>query len=183
MKENQRRLKSWQGWLLFCAAVVVVFLLGMLAASVTERRAEIRSIYANKKVELTPFESRNGIYRENYPRQYDTWTNTADTTFTSEYNGSQLVDVLAQRPQMVIFWAGYAFSREYNTPRGHMHAIHDMIDILRTANPGVDGEGDLQPGTCWVCKSPDVPRMMQAMGVDNFYKTKWSELGLSLIHI
>ena len=182
MKENQRRLKSWQGWLLFCAAVVVVFLLGMLAASVTERRAEIRSIYANKKVELTPFESRNGIYRENYPRQYDTWTNTADTTFTSEYNGSQPVDVLAQRPQMVIFWAGYAFSREYNTPRGHMHAIHDMIDILRTGNPGVDGEGDLQPGTCWVCKSPDVPRMMQAMGVDNFYKTKWSELGSEIVN-
>lgn len=182
MKENQRRLKSWQGWLLFCAAVVVVFLLGMLAASVTERRAEIQSIYANKKVELKPFESRNGIYRENYPRQYDTWTNTADTTFTSEYNGSQAVDVLAQRPQMVIFWAGYAFSREYNTPRGHMHAIHDMIDILRTGNPGVDGEGDIQPGTCWVCKSPDVPRMMQAMGVDNFYKTKWSELGSEIVN-
>ena len=39
-----------------------------------------------------------------------------------------------------------------------------------------------QPATCWTCKSPDVPRMMQAMGVDNFYKGKWASLGKEIVN-
>lgn len=149
--------------------MVLVFCLGLLAASVTERRAEIASIYANKKDKIAPLEARNEMYKGNYAREYETWTQTKDTTFRSEFNGSQAVDVLAQRPNMVLLWAGYAFSREYASPRGHMHAIEDVQKILRTGNPGVDGATDMQPATCWTCKSPDVPRMMQAIGVDNFY--------------
>ena len=179
---NQRKLKPWLGWLLFGGALVIVFLLGLLAASVTERRAEIQSIYANKKVEIPNGEARNEIYGINYPRQFETWQNTADTTFVSKYNSSDIVDVLAQRPEMVIFWAGYAFSREYGTPRGHMHAIEDMRNTLRVGNPGIEGDKDMQPGTCWTCKSPDVPRMMNKMGVAEFYKTRWSELGDEIVN-
>lgn len=179
---NQRRLKPWLGWLLFGGALVIVFLLGLLAASVTERRAEIQSIYANKKVEIPNGEARNEIYGINYPRQFETWQNTADTTFVSKYNSSDIVDVLAQRPEMVIFWAGYAFSREYGTPRGHMHAIEDMRNTLRVGNPGIEGDKDMQPGTCWTCKSPDVPRMMNKIGVAEFYKSQWSELGDEIVN-
>ncbi len=182
MKNKERKLKSWQGWLIFSSSMVVVFCLGLLAASVTERRAEIQSIYANKKDKIAPFEARNEMYRGNYPREYETWTYTADTSFRSEFNGSQAIDVLEQRPNMVIFWAGYAFSRDYTSPRGHMHAIQDMQRTLRTGNPGIDGAGDMQPATCWVCKSPDVPRMMQAIGVDEFYKNKWSSLGSDIVN-
>ncbi len=46
---SQRKLKPWQSWAIFGGSMVVVFCLGLLAASVTERRAEIASIYANKK--------------------------------------------------------------------------------------------------------------------------------------
>ena len=45
--------------------------------------------------------------------------------------------MLEQRPEMVVLWAGYAFSRHYNTPRGHKHALEDMRKILRTGNPGI----------------------------------------------
>lgn len=83
---------------------------------------------------------------------------------------------------MVIFWAGYAFSRDYTSPRGHMHAIEDVTRTLRTGNPDIDGDGDIQPATCWTCKSPDVPRMMQAIGVDNFYKSKWSQMGSEIVN-
>lgn len=177
-----RKLKPWHGWLLFGVTVVVVFLLGMLAASVTERRAEIQSIYANVKTNLEPQEAKNELYAGNYTRQYETWLETADTTFHSMYNGSQARDVLADRPEMVIFWAGYAFSREYTSPRGHMHAIEDMRGTLRTGHPGVDGAKDLQPATCWTCKSPDVPRVMQEMGVAEYYKSPWSALGSEIVN-
>ena len=37
----EKKLKSWQGWLLFGGTMVVVFVLGMIAASVNERHAEV----------------------------------------------------------------------------------------------------------------------------------------------
>lgn len=181
MKER-KRLKSWQGWVLFISAMVAVFCLGLLAASITERRAEVRSIFANKKVEIAPMEARNALFQSNYPREYETWLQTADTSFVSEFNGNKFVDVLAQRPEMVVFWAGYAFSREYGSSRGHYYAIHDMLHTLRTGSPGVDGMDDIQPSTCWVCKSPDVPRMMQAIGIGEFYQKKWSEMGSEIVN-
>lgn len=179
---EKRKLKSWQGWLLFTASMVVVFCLGLLAASITERRAEVQTIFANKKVQLKPGETRNVLFKENYPREYETWKQTEDTTFVSEFNGSKQVDILAKRPEMVILWSGYSFSRDYRSPRGHYHAIEDIRNILRTGSPGVDGQGDIQPGTCWTCKSPDVPRMMQQMGIANFYNAKWSELGAQIVN-
>jgi len=177
----EKNLKSWQGWLLFIVAMVVVFILGLLAASVTERRAEVASVFNNKKVEIKGIEPRNEIFGENYPREYQTWLQTADTTFKSLHNGSQKQDVLAARPNMVILWAGYAFAKDYNTPRGHMHALEDIYQSLRTGAPMTADEGP-QPATCWTCKSPDVPRMMQAIGVDSFYIKKWAALGSEIVN-
>ena len=106
---------------------------------------------------------------------------TAKTDFQSEFNGNVAVDVLEQRPEMVILWAGYAFSKDYSTPRGHMHAIEDITATLRTGAPATDADGP-QPSTCWTCKSPDVPRMMEAIGVDAFYNNKWGALGGEIVN-
>lgn len=177
----EKKIKSWQGWLLFLGTMVVIFILGMLASSVMERKAEVASVFNNKKVDIKGIEARNEIFGENYPREYQTWTETIDTTFESEFNGSQMVDVLEQRPAMVILWAGYAFSKDYSTPRGHMHAIDDIRHSLRTGAPQTDKDGP-QPSTCWTCKSPDVPRMMESMGVENFYNNKWGALGKEIVN-
>ncbi len=165
--------------------MIVVFLLGLLVSSLMERRAEVASVFNNKRVEFEDsIVAQNERFKADYPREYETWSMTEDTTFKSKYNSSQEVDVLEQRPEMVVLWAGYAFSRHYNTPRGHKHALDDMRKILRTGNPGIDGDADMQPATCWTCKGPDVPRMMRelsdsksVMDPANFYAKKWSELG------
>ncbi len=65
---TERKLKPWQGWAIFGGTMVVVFCLGLLAASITERRAEIASIYANKKDQIVPLEARNEMYKGYYPR-------------------------------------------------------------------------------------------------------------------
>ncbi len=177
----EKKLKSWQGWLLFGGAMLIVFGLGVLASSILTRRAEIASVMNNKKVEIKGIESRNEMFADNYPREYETWLQTADTTFESENNGSKAVDVLAQRPNMVILWAGYAFSKDYATPRGHMHAIEDVTATLRTGAPMGDKDGP-QPATCWACKSPDIPRVMGIMGVEAFYKQKWGAMGAEIVN-
>ena len=178
-----QQLKRWQGWLLFGGSMVLVFILGLVVSSLLERRAEVVSIYNNRKHLFTDsIVSQNEKFAEDFPREYQSWARTADTTYQGEFNGSQRADVLAARPEMVVLWAGYSFSTEYNTPRGHKHAIEDMTEILRTGSPGVNGNKDVQPGTCWTCKSPDVPRMMREKGIAEFYKAPWSQWGNEIVN-
>ena len=172
-----KQLKRWQGWLLFGGSMVVVFILGLLVSSLLERRAEAVSIFNNRKTPMEGIVSENSKFASDFPREYETWKQTADTTFKSEFNSSQAVDVLDQRPNMVILWAGYAFSWDYATPRGHQHAVEDLRRTLRTGAPGVTEGKEPQPGTCWTCKGPDVPRLMKEHGVANFYKAPWSKWG------
>ena len=162
--------------------MVAVFLLGLLAASITERRAEIASIYNNKKVEISGIEPRSRLWGQNYPREYATWEKTAEMDFRSKYLGNAPEDVLETRPNMVVLWAGYAFARDYKAPRGHWYTIEDMRATLRTAAPGVNGQGDLQPGTCWTCKSPDVVRLIKDLGAAEYYKSDWSRFGPEVVN-
>ncbi len=177
------QLKKWQGWLLFGGAIVVVFLLGLICSSLLERRAEVASVFNNRRTPMTDsIVAQNEQFAKDFPREYETWAMTEDTTYKGKYNSSQEVDVLENNPDMVILWAGYAFSRDYNTPRGHRHAVEDVTKILRTGNPGIDGDADMQPGTCWTCKGPDVPRLMREKGLANFYGAKWSDWGKEMMN-
>lgn len=169
-------------WGIFLVVLVVIFLLGMLAASITEKRAQINTLYtSSKKVELTGIESNNDKWKENYPREYSTWLKTADMDFKSKHMGNKVEDVLEHRPNMVVLWAGYAFAKDYNAPRGHMYAIKDIRESLRTATPQNDTDGPMF-GTCWTCKGPDVPRMMDKIGIDKFYQSKWGALGSEIVN-
>ncbi|MDR1049722.1 MAG: ammonia-forming cytochrome c nitrite reductase [Deltaproteobacteria bacterium] len=159
-----------------------VVVLALIAASVTTRRAEVASIYNNKKIEITGIEAKSRLWGENYPREYETWKKTANMDFKSKYHGNIVQDALGERPDMVILWAGYAFARDYKAPRGHSYTIEDMQNTLRTASPGVDGGTDLQPATCWSCKSPDVPRMIEELGAADFYKSPWSSMGPQIVN-
>lgn len=169
------------GWVLFFVVMGTVFLLGLLAASVTERRAEIASIFNNKRVEIKGIESRNEIWGKSYPREYNTWAKTADMDFKSKHLGNMREDVLESRPEMVVLWAGYAFAQAYESPRGHKYALEDIRNTLRTGAPN-ENTKDMQPSTCWTCKSPDVPRLMHEHGIAEFYKTPWSKFGHEVVN-
>ncbi|MGE5399314.1 MAG: ammonia-forming cytochrome c nitrite reductase subunit c552, partial [Ignavibacteriales bacterium] len=159
--------RPWLGWLIFLGTVVIVFLIGMLAASIVERRQESAALQMVKPI--ADWEPRNEKWGENYPREYQSYLGTMDTTFRSKYGGSAMIDYLDIDPELVVIWAGYSFSKGYNQGRGHYHAIQDIRNILRTTAP--------QPATCWTCKSTDVPRVMNQIGVANFYKGTWLDMG------
>ena len=167
-------------WLIAGILAIVTFLLGLLASSIMNRSTEAK-IIAKGGNNLADQECRNELYAPFYPREYDSWAATADTTFHSKYMSSQDDDMLEQRPEMVILWAGYAFSKEYNAPRGHMHAIEDVTKILRTGAP-TDSTHSPQPGTCWTCKSPDVPRLMKKVGLEAYYSAPWDKWGSEIVN-
>jgi nitrite reductase (cytochrome c-552) len=162
------RRKPWVGWALFLATILVVFLVGLFGATIIERRTE--GVVASVPVRALPeFEPRNAVWGQQFPRQFQTYIQTLDTTFASRWGGSRHRDMLAQHPEMVVLWAGYAFARDYDQIRGHYYSVKDVHLSLRT---NID-----QPGTCWTCKSTDVPRLMAEHGVAGFYSMRWRELG------
>ncbi|MFR9534786.1 MAG: ammonia-forming cytochrome c nitrite reductase [Rikenellaceae bacterium] len=169
------------GWAIFAVVMVAVFILGLLAASITERRAEVATLYANKVIEIKGINAKNEQWGLNYPREYNTWKKTKEMDFSSKHLGNTPEDVLETRPEMVVLWAGYAFSRDYSAPRGHMYALEDMRATLRVGSPDAT-HADLQPSTCWTCKSPDVPRMMEELGIAEFYKAAWSANGAEIVN-
>jgi nitrite reductase (cytochrome c-552) len=161
---------------------VAVVALALLAASVTVRRAEVASVFNNKKVDIKGIEPKSALWGQNYPREYETWKRTAESDYASKHLGNIFQDPLTERPEMVVLWAGYAFSRDYNSPRGHYYTIEDMRATLRVGAPGIDETKDLQPATCWSCKSPDVPRMIDELGAAEFYKSPWSSQGPEIVN-
>jgi len=167
-------------WLLFLATVIIVFLLGLLASSIAERRAE--ALFVNTpKIQLRDGEVRNEKWGENYPREFQSYYGTADTTFRSKHGGNARVDMLEEVPEMVVLWAGYLFSRDYYQGRGHFYAVEDVYQSLRTGAPMTADAGP-QPSTCWSCKSPDVPRLMKEKGVAPFYTGTWASLGSEAVN-
>jgi nitrite reductase (cytochrome c-552) len=165
--------KPWFGWILYIVTIFIVFLIGLLASNIIERRTEA-NLVQQVVTPINEWEPRNEIWGQNYPREFETYKSTLDTTFASKHGGSATIDVLARYPNLVVLWAGYAFSREYNQGRGHYWAVNDVRKTLRTDVP--------QPSTCWTCKSTDVPRMMNKIGIANFYKTPWKEMGPEIIN-
>lgn len=166
--------RPWVGWLLFIGTLVIVFLVGLLGATIVERRTEAQFTSGVAIQPLPEFEPRNAVWGQQFPRQFQSYLRTLDTTFVSKYNGARNEDELALYPEMVVLWAGYAFSRDYTEARGHYYSTYDIKTTLRTDVP--------QPGTCWTCKSTDVPRLMNDMGVDEFYASSWHDLGDEVIN-
>jgi len=165
--------KPWFGWLLYVFTIFIVFLVGLLASNIIERRTEA-NLVQQIVTPINDWEPRNEIWGQNYPREFETYKSTLDTSFESKHGGSATIDMLARYPNLVVLWAGYAFSREYNQGRGHYWAVNDIRKTLRTDAP--------QPSTCWTCKSTDVPRMMNKIGAASFYKTPWKEMGPEIVN-
>ncbi len=165
--------KPWLNWVIFLVTIVIVFFIGLLASSIIERRSESQ-LYFQKVKPIADWEPKNEVWGENYPREYESYISTLDTTFKSKYGGSATTDYLKENPELGIVWAGYAFAKDYKQGRGHYHAIEDIRNTLRTVQD--------QPGTCWSCKSTDVPRVINKIGAAEFYHSKWIDMGPEIVN-
>jgi nitrite reductase (cytochrome c-552) len=172
--------KPWIGWIVFLLTIIIVFLAGLFTYSIVERRTEAQFVFQPAR-EIDALEPRIEKWGEAYPRQFNTYNQMADTTFVSEFLGSTRIDLLERNPRMVILFAGYAFSVDYNLSRGHYYSVTDVRETLRTGAPMKPGDGPM-PATCWACKSADVPRLMADMGTDAYYSSSWSELGHEVVN-
>ncbi len=167
-------LPLWAGAAVLVSAAGAVLVIGLLAVSIMERRWEAQrpTMVATPIAEWEPD---NAVWGQSYPRQYESYLRTRITDTKTKFGGADPRDYLEEDPYQVILFAGYGFSKEYLQARGHYHAAHDVRESARIATP-------FQAGTCWSCKSTDVPRLMNRMGVKEFYAANFHDLADEVKH-
>ena len=157
--------------ILFAISVIAIGLMTALLASINEKKEEKKQLQEVPKIDR--WETKNEEFRKLYPREYDSWKKTKES--------DQIDDMLAKYPELVVLWAGYSFSNDYNAPRGHFYAIEDNRNTLRTGAPTDANSGPL-PSACWTCKSPEVPKIMKKDGDEEYYTGKWAKYGSDIIN-
>ena len=116
--------------------------------------------------EMEPDSSKWGV---NFPNQYSTLQKTGSNNTRTTFGGSEKFSKLEQDPRLLDLFAGYGFSLEYNEDRGHLNSLTDVRAIKRV--------NEKTPGTCYSCKSSDNPRLWTEMGMAEFDKTLFKDLG------
>ncbi|MEI6512558.1 MAG: ammonia-forming cytochrome c nitrite reductase subunit c552 [bacterium] len=125
--------------------------------------------YPLKVFSISDNELDPAVWGRDFPREYDTFKMTSDTTFKTPYGGSVPYSKLERVPAMKRIWAGYAFSIDHNEERGHFYSL---IDQKRTKRIVVKK----QPGACANCHSAETPQLIAEMGWEKFNHTPYDEL-------
>lgn len=154
-------------------AVSVVAIVAMLLILFSIKEAKAVQETISETPTIAEFESRSSEWGTHYPRQYGSYLQT--------HESSEILDVLEENPALVVMWAGYGFSKDYNAPRGHYYALEDNMNTLRTGAPVSKTTGPM-PTACWACKSPDVPRLIDEMGELDFYTGTWARHGGEIVN-
>lgn len=123
-------------------------------------------------VEIAPMEPDSSKWGLNFPNQYTSFLKTGQNTIDTTYGGSSAFSHLENDPRQVILFAGYGFSIDYNDDRGHEWALTDVRGTKRV--------NDKTPGTCYSCKSANNPKLWAEMGMAEYDKTPFAELGLQI---
>lgn len=154
-------------------SLVAIAAMAVLANSISGKQEERAAINSSPVVKAEGIESKNEEWAKYFPRQYDSWKQTKQN--------DTIDDMLEKKPQLAVLWAGYGFAKDYNAPRGHFYAVQDNINTLRTGAPAGPDTGPM-PTACWTCKSPDVPRVMEEEGENEYFTGKWARLGDQIVN-
>ena len=157
-------------WLLaaFAGGLIVMGLVAALLVNITTRKAEA-SEYPLHVVEIADDELDPAVWGQNFPRHYDSFMKTQDTTISTPFGGSVKYSKLERVPAMVRIWAGYAFAIDHNEERGHYYMQIDQQSTQRVVVKE-------QPGACINCHSANAPGLIEEMGWEEFNHTPFNDL-------
>lgn len=168
-------------------ALAVVFALGAAAAtaitlSVAERKSEGRQPFV-RTVEVTEDTTDPAVWGRNWPREYDTYLLTAQSTRTrfGGHGGSEALpaEKIERDPWLKRMFLGYAFSIDYRDRRGHAYMLADQEGTERLTKP--------QSGSCLHCHASIMPLYRQlgdgdaVAGFEKTWKMTYQETS-SLLH-
>jgi nitrite reductase (cytochrome c-552) len=119
--------------------------------------------------QIPPKDPNSADWGVNFPNEYSTFLKTETNNTPTTFGGSQPYSKLEKDPRLVILFAGYTFAKDYNEDRGHMNSLTDVRATKRVS--------DTTTGTCYSCKSANNPQLWDKLGVVEFDKMPFSELG------
>jgi nitrite reductase (cytochrome c-552) len=157
-------------WLsvIFVGAALIIAAIALLAVDIQAKKNEARQ-YPLQLLQIDEDELDPEVWGANFPRQYDSFLKTADSTIETTYGGSVPYSKLEANPALVRLWAGYAFSIDHNEERGHQYALTDQKNTLRVTAVS-------QPGACANCHAAEAPQLIEEMGWDQFNSTPYNDL-------
>jgi nitrite reductase (cytochrome c-552) len=120
-------------------------------------------------VEIAPMDPNSANWGINFPNEYSTLLKTETNNTRTAFGGSEPYSKLENDPRLVELFAGYPFSKDYNEERGHMNSLTDVRATKRV--------NEKTAGTCYSCKSSNNPQLWDKMGMAEYDKTLFPELG------
>ena len=133
-------------------AAVGAALVAALLVNIFERKSEARRPYV-RLVEVTENDTDPAKWGINWPKEYDSYKLTAQTTRTrfGGHGGSEAMpqEKMDRDPWLKRLFAGYAFSIDYRDRRGHAYMLADQEATQRLTKP--------QSGSCLHCHASVMP--------------------------
>jgi nitrite reductase (cytochrome c-552) len=150
IKFDLRSLLFFGGTVLIVAAGT--FLVVALMLNIFERKSEARTPYV-RVVDVTEEDTDPAVWGANWPKEYDSYKLTAQTTRTKfgGHGGSEAMpqEKIDRDPWLKRMFGGYAFSIDYRDRRGHAHMLEDQESTQRLTKP--------QSGSCLHCHASIMP--------------------------
>ena len=162
-------------------AAVVTAALAAFLVNIYERKQEAR-VTTTRLVEVTRDTTDPAKWGVNWPKQYDSYLLTAQSTRT-RFGGHGGSEALPQQkidkdPWLKRMFLGYAFSIDYRDRRGHAYMLKDQEDTQRQTKP--------QTGSCLHCHGSVMPLYRKLgdgdaiKGFEMTYKIAYKDLNKQL---
>jgi nitrite reductase (cytochrome c-552) len=165
-------MKNYSNLILAGLVIVLAAALVGILIYVKNQPAEERAV--QPLVEIAPMEPDSAKWGVNFPNQYDSFLKTKTNNVDTTYAGSSQFSWLERDPRLVILFAGYPFSKDYNDDRGHMNALED---VRKTKRLNLDDSNPKHtPATCYSCKSSDNPGLWVKLGMEAYDKMTFNEM-------
>ncbi len=140
--------------IIFVTAVLTGLLVSFFM-NIKERKDETKVQHVNV-VQLNEEITDPAVWGQNYPREYDGYKKTALKTHT-RYGGSEGISKLDTDPNLKTIFAGYAFSVDYKTRRGHYYSLIDQQETERVKK-------FKQVGNCMHCHAEGLKAIYEKVG-------------------
>jgi nitrite reductase (cytochrome c-552) len=149
--------------------IIVVLTVALVGTLLFVRNQSTPRRGVDPLVVISAMEPDSAKWGENFPNQYSTWKLTETNNVQTTYGGSAKISHLEEDPRLKTLFAGYGFSIDYEEDRGHGNSLFDVRDTGRI--------NDKTPGTCYSCKSSNNPQLWAEMGMADYDKTPFADLG------
>lgn len=150
-------------------AIIIILVAALIGALliIKGQPSQARGVPPIQKIsDMDPDSSNWGV---NFPNQYSTLLQTETNNVRTSFGGSDPFSKLTADPRLVDLFAGYGFSIDYNEDRGHLNSLTDVRATKRV--------NEKTPGTCYSCKSSNNPSLWSKLGMPEFDKLPFAELG------